>query len=93
MKKKRFLSFIKFLKKNNAYGKYAFNLKSESSLTYRRVHGAALLPELFIYRMINDCPIELFNLAFMWSATTEGYDFWAKLHHSWLEYYRKNYER
>lgn len=67
---KRTKEFFKFLKENDALEKYLSNIDITE------------LPSLF--EMCT--PRSYIALAFFWSSTKEGWDFWSNLHSKWLIY-------
>ena len=72
--------FIKFLKSNNAYNKFLYNLKIQSHYRcddYKK-------PDYYVKNMICQKPQMIINYAFSWSSTKETYIFWRDLHFKWL---------
>lgn len=69
---------VRFLKEENAYGKYIHNLFLEKGYHY----GTFL-------KMYMDSGI--LNNSFFWKDTKEGYNYWRKLHEKFVEKYCKKF--
>ena len=67
--------FFAFLKENNAYDKWVYNLKHE-----------ALNSDSTCQWLFEDNSNEAINCAFFWGDTKEGYEFWSELNHKWSDY-------
>ncbi len=64
---KRTKEFFKFLKENNALEKYLSNFDAVKPSTFFKISA----------------PRSYIALAFAWSSTKEGWDFWSNLHTKW----------
>ena len=77
-------TFIKFLKDNNALEPYVHNLlNDDNEMHLLRSHSAlfsecSLLDETFPIKSLY-----LFEYAFDWNETEEGYDYWCDLDNMW----------
>ena len=86
-------TFIAFLKKNNVYDQYLYDL--ENGDEYRRMYGYHTEPVRFLIYHIKDCPEELIVHAFKWGDS--HYPDWDKLSEEWNgiiweKLYKKLYE-
>lgn len=77
---KQIREFQKFLKKNNCYEKYFFNLKEnkkEKDVFFKTAHVSQFV-----------------LCAFTWFITKEGDKYWREINKSWMEYtYKKRWAK
>jgi hypothetical protein len=64
---KRTKEFFKFLKENDALEKYLSNIDTSEMSPFSKMSA----------------PRSYIALAFAWSSTKEGWDFWSNLHTKW----------
>ena len=70
--------FIKFLKKHGALRKFKVALKAYRTITF----------DIYCDKAFGDI-----SGAFIWTYTSEGYEYWSNLSDLWEEYKVKNAER
>ena len=81
--------FFKFLKENNLYDKWVYNIKTQHSSIFKYQ---------FFWKNKNkilfsgNCSSAI-NSAFCWDDTNEGYDFWERLEVKWKIFRRKTMEK
>lgn len=73
--------FIKFLKSNNAYEEFLYNLKNQ--ICYRCDDYKH--PAYYVKNIICQKPQMIINYAFGWCDTKEEHKFWYNLHCKWLK--------
>ena len=82
--------FIAFLKKNNVYGQYLYDL--ENGDEHRRRHGYPTEPVQFLIYQFKRYPEELILNAFRWSES--NYPNWHILSEEWFNFlWKKTYEK
>lgn len=80
--------FIAFLKKNNVYDQYLYDL--ENGCAYRRKHGDSIEPIEFLIDNIKHYPEDLILNAFRWAES--DYPDWDYLSEEWNEFlWKKTY--
>ena len=72
--------FFAFLKENNAYDKWLYNLLERLPMNGTERFNVSL-EKLFKQKCL--CAI---NEAFIWANTKEGYYFWLKIQKEWRNY-------
>lgn len=70
--------FIRFLKQNNAYEAYMFNLNSRISFFKKSAFKS------YVDRVGFS---DFIKAAFNWERTKEGSGFWCDLHNKWIKEY------
>ena len=66
--------FFAFLKENNAYDKWIYNLRHKG--------WWSVSPQ----NLYEDNSNEAISRAFFWGDTKEGHEFWSELNHKWSDY-------
>ena len=79
--------FIKFLRENNCYDEYLYNIKSENGSDGRERWSHPRDIVSFFHKYYAE-PYRWILSSFEWSVTNEGYDFWSKINDTWCECYR-----
>ena len=71
--------FFRFLKEESAYGKWVYNLnkKLNDESTSKDYLSTFVLNE-------EDKCENAIDIAFVWSTTRQGYDFWEDINNRWL---------
>ena len=70
--------FIKFLKDNNVYEQYMFNVNKRKEKYFT--------PKNFF---LNTLYVDFVSNAFTWKETLQGYGYWDKIENNWLYNLRK----
>ena len=71
--------FFRFLKEEDAYGKWVYNLNKK--LNDESVSKDYL--STFVLNEEDKCENAI-DFAFVWSKTSQGYDFWEDINNRWL---------
>ena len=89
------LELINFLKKYNALEEFKKNLlRHTKKHNPQKITPYTIINPLLLLPSISDnmTPFTIFDLAFMWSETPEGHDFWHDVDLDWDLYARiKNF--
>ena len=69
------IEFVKFLVREHILKKYVNNLQNEN-INYKKFNISSydFLPQDFLAR------------SFHWDETTEGFDFWYRIHEKWVQW-------
>ena len=74
--------FIRFLKENNCYGNFIFNLENHKQYIYSyKFNNVDDIVKETINR--NNNLVNEFTCAFSWTNTIEGYRYWANKSYQW----------
>ena len=82
--------FLLFLKENNALRGYQKAVRKQKRPYFKTIENIInpLTIEPIRVLFIPKKYCELINLAFHWSSTLEGHEYWEKLDHKWREIIR-----
>ena len=76
--------FIKFLKNNNAYNEFLYNLNKDKTFRNKKLNK----PVNYIVHQIKTEPAFLLLNAFDWRNTKQlNEEQWGNLHEKWLKFY------
>ena len=70
--------FFAFLKENNAYDKWVYNLMKQHPMNDIEWW------DYFYQTLYEGRCLHAINYAFNWTDTKEGYEFWHKLEYKWI---------
>jgi len=74
--------FVKFLKDNNIYDKFIYDLQQDINMRKKKGH-----PYIEVNNFCNETDYLDYILgAFPWGNTPEGTDFWIRYNHKWVKY-------
>ena len=86
--------FIRFLKKNKIYHKFFSNASSINGFEIReRIFSSMTVEEFIQFELNKKGWGNIFNMAFEWNRTKEGYDFWYDIYILWSKTIRVYHDK